>query len=139
MAPIALESEDHSRDAAFNKVMHGKSVDSKGFRSMLNKDHTAHQAATEEYFKHWDNKSAGAETVEIREVNAERSAKCSQTAANSSIRHGRQNMPLLPGTIITSPRISTNMAGGAHSISAVSLMVKASTKLLLDTNTIWRT
>ena len=77
MAPIALESEDHSRDAAFNKVMHGKSVDSKGFRSMLNKDHTAHQAATEEYFKHWDNKSAGAETVEIREVNAEKSAKCS--------------------------------------------------------------
>ena len=75
MAPIALETEDHSRDAAFNKVMHGKSVDSKGFRSMLNKDHTAHQAATEEYFKHWDNKSAGAETVEIREVNAECSAK----------------------------------------------------------------
>lgn len=75
MAPIALESEDHSRDAAFNKVMHGKSVDSQGFRSMLNKDHTAHQAATEEYFKHWDNKSAGAETVEIREVNAECSAK----------------------------------------------------------------
>ena len=74
MAPIALESEDHSRDAAFNKVLHGKSVDSKGFRSMLNKDHTAHQAATEEYFKHWDNKSASAETVEIREVNAERSA-----------------------------------------------------------------
>ena len=78
MAPIALESEDHLRDAAFNKVMHGKSVDSKGFRSMFNKDHTAHQAATEEYFKHWDNKSAGAETVEIREVNAERSAKYSK-------------------------------------------------------------
>lgn len=70
MAPMALESEDHSRDAAFNKAMHGKSVDSKGFRSMLNKDHDAHKAATEEYFKHWDNKSAGTETVEIREVNA---------------------------------------------------------------------
>lgn len=68
MAPIALESEDHSRDAAFNKVMHGKSVDSKGFRSMLNKDHDAHKAATEEYFKHWDNKSASTETVEVREV-----------------------------------------------------------------------
>ena len=76
MSPIALESEDHSRDAAFNKVMHGKSVGSKGFRSMLNKDHIAHKAATEEYFKHWDNKSAGAETVEIREVNAQRCAHC---------------------------------------------------------------
>ena len=74
MAPIALESEDHSRDAAFNKVMHGKSVDSKGFRSMLNKDHNAHKAATEEYFKHWDNKSAGTETVQVREVSAGRSA-----------------------------------------------------------------
>ena len=75
MAPIALESEDHSRDAAFNKVMHGKSVESKGFRSMMNKDHTAHKAATEEYFKHWDNKSADTETMEVREVSADRPAK----------------------------------------------------------------
>ena len=69
MAPIALESEDHSRDAAFNKVMHGKSAQSNGgFRSMLNKDRDAHKAASDEYFKHWDNKSAGTETEEIREV-----------------------------------------------------------------------
>lgn len=69
MAPIALENEDHSRDAAFNKAMHGKSADSRGgFHSMLNKDHDAHRAATDEYFKHWDNKSAGTETAEIREV-----------------------------------------------------------------------
>lgn len=67
MAPIALESEDHSRDAAFHKAMHGKSVNSRGFRSMLNKDHDAHKTASDEYFKHWDNKSAGTETVEIRE------------------------------------------------------------------------
>ena len=72
MGSMALESEDHSRDAAFNKVMHGKSADSKGFRSMLNKDHDAHKAATEEYFKHWDNKSAGTETEEVREVGADR-------------------------------------------------------------------
>ena len=69
MAPIALETEDHTRDAAFNKVMHGKSAESKaGFRSMLNKDHDAHKAASEEYFKHWENKSASTETEEIREV-----------------------------------------------------------------------
>lgn len=69
MAPIALEAEDHSRDAQFNKVMHGKSADSKaGFSSMLNKDRAAHKAALEEYWKHWDNKSAGPETDETREV-----------------------------------------------------------------------
>lgn len=67
MAPIALEAEDHSRDAAFNKALHGK-LEAKGFRSIISKDHEAHQAASEEYFKHWDNKSAESETPEIREV-----------------------------------------------------------------------
>lgn len=85
MAPIALENEDHSRDAAFNKAMHGKSVDSKGFRSMLNKDHDAHKAATDEYFKHWDNKSAGAETVEVREVNAHRSSNNSKSSLTDQL------------------------------------------------------
>ena len=69
MAPIALENEDHNRDAAFNKVMHGKSAAANaGFSSMLNKDRDAHKAASEEYFKHWDNKSASTETAEVREV-----------------------------------------------------------------------
>ncbi|MCJ1460355.1 Delta(24)-sterol C-methyltransferase [Mycoblastus sanguinarius] len=69
MAPIALESEDHSRDAAFNKVMHGKSADSRGgFSSMLNKDPVALRVASEEYFKHWENKSAGTETAEARKA-----------------------------------------------------------------------
>lgn len=70
MAPIALEAEDHNRDAAFHKALHGKSADTKGFRSMINKDHEAHKLASEEYFKHWDNKSAGTETTEVREVSA---------------------------------------------------------------------
>lgn len=67
MAPIALENEDHSRDAAFNKVMHGK-LEEKGFRSMMSKDHIAHKLAVDEYFKHWDDKSADTETAEVREV-----------------------------------------------------------------------
>lgn len=67
MAPIALEAEDHSRDAAFNKAMHGK-LEQKGFRSMISKDHDAHKAAADEYFKHWDDKCADTETMEIREV-----------------------------------------------------------------------
>ncbi|MCJ1425953.1 Delta(24)-sterol C-methyltransferase [Sticta canariensis] len=66
MAPIALETEDHSRDAAFNKALHGK-LEEKGFRSMMSKDHVAHKLAVDEYFKHWDNKSADAETPEVRE------------------------------------------------------------------------
>ena len=68
MAPIALETENHIRDADFHKAMHGKSAETKGFRSMLNKDHEAHRLASEEYFKHWDNKYAGTETAEVREA-----------------------------------------------------------------------
>ena len=67
MAPIALEQEDHTRDAAFNKALHGKSAQEKGgFRSMLNKDMTAHKAASDDYWKHWDAKAAADETPEIR-------------------------------------------------------------------------
>ena len=68
MAPIALEPENHIRDAEFHKALHGKSAEKTGFRSMLNKDHEAHRLASEEYFKHWDNKNAGTETAEVREV-----------------------------------------------------------------------
>lgn len=69
MAPISLETEDHSRDAAFNKAMHGKSADERaGFLAMLKKDPNAQKAALDEYFKHWDNKSAETETREVRDV-----------------------------------------------------------------------
>ena len=77
MAPIALESEDHSRDAAFNKALHGKSADAQGgLRSMMKKDPAAQKAAIEEYFKHWDNKAASTETEEIREVRTSLAAFC---------------------------------------------------------------
>ena len=69
MAPIALETEDHSRDAAFNKILHGKSAEERaGFMSMIKKDPKAQKAAVEEYFKHWDHKSANVETQETRDV-----------------------------------------------------------------------
>lgn len=69
MAPIALEAEDHSRDAAFAKVLHGKSANGRaGFMSMMGKDSTAQKAAVDEYFKHWDKKDAQTETLEIREA-----------------------------------------------------------------------
>lgn len=69
MSPIALEQEDHARDAAFNKAMHGKSAKAKaGMTAMLQKDRAAQQAAVDEYFKHWDNKAAAEETEETRKV-----------------------------------------------------------------------
>ncbi|KAI9651863.1 MAG: pyruvate dehydrogenase E1, beta subunit [Alyxoria varia] len=67
MAPHAIEKEDHERDAAFNKAMHGKSATERGgIMSMFNKNAIAHKAATDEYFKHWDSKAAGDETAETR-------------------------------------------------------------------------
>ena len=69
MAPHSLEQENHSRDAAFNKVMHGSSAQKRGgFAAMLSKGADGQKAAVDEYFKHWDNKDAKDETPEIREV-----------------------------------------------------------------------
>ena len=68
VAPL-LESEDHARDAAFNKALHGKSAGERaGFMAMLKKDAVAQKAAVDEYFKHWDNKLASVETQDIRDV-----------------------------------------------------------------------
>jgi len=69
MAPAVLEQEDHSRDAAFKKAMHKDSAASKGgFSAMMGKDKAAQKASLDEYFKHWDNKSAKDETLADREV-----------------------------------------------------------------------
>ncbi|EHK99754.1 S-adenosyl-L-methionine-dependent methyltransferase [Glarea lozoyensis ATCC 20868] len=68
MAPSKLETEDHSRDAAFNKAMHKDSSTAKGgFSAMMKKDKVAQKAAVDEYFKHWDNKTAKDETAADRE------------------------------------------------------------------------
>lgn len=69
MAPAKLETEDHSRDAAFNRAMHGKSAQEKaGFLAMLAKDKEAQGAAVDEYFKFWDGKGAGQETEKDMKV-----------------------------------------------------------------------
>lgn len=72
MAPSAtqkLEAEDHARDAAFNKALHGKSAQAKGgIAAMFSKGSDAKKAAVDEYFKHWDNKPAENETAEERAV-----------------------------------------------------------------------
>lgn len=64
-----LETEDHTRDAAFNKAMHKDSSKAHGgFSAMLKKDKAAQKAAVDEYFKHWDNKAAKDESPETREA-----------------------------------------------------------------------
>lgn len=73
MAPAKLEEENHQRDAEFNRAMHGKSAEIRGgLAAMRSKDSKAQKAAVDEYFKHWDNKSAEEETEEIREVSRKR-------------------------------------------------------------------
>ncbi len=65
MAPskIALEKEDHRRDADFNKALHGKTSEVKGgIAAMMAKDKDAKKLAVDEYFKHFDNKKAETET-----------------------------------------------------------------------------
>lgn len=64
-----LEREDHSRDAAFNKALHGNSAQARGgFAAMIGKGNDAKKAAVDEYFKHWDNQAAKDETPEQRAV-----------------------------------------------------------------------
>ena len=47
-----LEREDKERDAAFNKILHGKSAQARGgISAMRSKDKAAQQEALSEYFK----------------------------------------------------------------------------------------
>ncbi|KAK1765096.1 sterol 24-C-methyltransferase erg-4 [Phialemonium atrogriseum] len=65
----SLEQEDHQRDAAFNKALHGKSAEATGgIKAMFAKDKEAKQLAVDEYFKHFDNKTAAEETEADREA-----------------------------------------------------------------------
>lgn len=75
MAPAAvlpaqsLEKEDHARDAAFFKALHGNTTEARGgLAAMRGKDKAAQKAAIDEYFKHWDNKAADVETEEVRKA-----------------------------------------------------------------------
>jgi sterol 24-C-methyltransferase len=97
---FSLEREDHSRDAAFNKAMHGKSAGAKGgLVAMLGKDTDAKKAAVDEYFKHWDKTHIKDETAEDREVTSIRHVEACQSAftcdaanKSSSFRHAELNM-----------------------------------------------
>ncbi|KXH64055.1 hypothetical protein CSAL01_10058 [Colletotrichum salicis] len=53
-----------ARDATFEKILHKGTSKNVGMSAMLKKDYEAQKAATDEYFSHWDNKSAQKETKE---------------------------------------------------------------------------
>ncbi|KAK3362576.1 sterol 24-C-methyltransferase [Lasiosphaeria hispida] len=66
---VGLEKEDHQRDANFNKALHGKSAEATGgFAALLGKDTDAKKIAVEEYFKHFDRKTAETETEADRKA-----------------------------------------------------------------------
>ena len=65
----SLEKEDHRRDADFNKALHGSSAQAGGgISAMFAKNRDAKKLAVDEYFKHFDQKTAADETAADREV-----------------------------------------------------------------------
>lgn len=69
MTSQALLRVDEARNAAFDKALHGDSSQGQGgIRAMLSKDKTARAAAVDEYFQHWDNKTAEDETSAVRQA-----------------------------------------------------------------------
>ncbi|KAI3545145.1 hypothetical protein CTAM01_16619 [Colletotrichum tamarilloi] len=57
-----------AKDATFEKILHKGTSKDVGMSAMLKKDYEAQKAATDEYFSHWDNKSAQKETKEDRDA-----------------------------------------------------------------------
>ncbi|KAL3961348.1 hypothetical protein ACCO45_002871 [Purpureocillium lilacinum] len=69
MMSQALLPADQAKNSAFDGILHRNSNKSQGgFRAMMNKDNSAHVAAVEEYFQHWDDKAAENETEAVRQA-----------------------------------------------------------------------
>jgi hypothetical protein len=133
MSPVALEKEDHTRDAEFNKAMHGKSAKARGgMTAMLQKDKAAQQAAVDEYFKHWDNKAAGDETEETRKVCI---GGVLYTVFTNKLRNDETNTPPSQDTTTTSQPTCTSTAGDSLSTSPATPMASLSTRPLPATST----
>lgn len=123
MSPAALEKEDHTRDAQFNRAMHGNSAAAAGgVTSMLSKDKAAQKAAVDEYFKHWDGKAAEVETEETR---AARKAEYATLTRQYVLQPPRLDINKQTATT-TWPPTSTSTAGAARSTSAASPTVSPS-------------
>lgn len=139
-APSPLEKEDHVRDAQFNKILHGTSAEKRGgMMAMLKKDPLSQKAAVDEYFKHWDNKSADVETEAVRKARRDEYATLTRQYASPFPQRTYHILIFgsLPATII-SPLIFMNTAGAPPSTSAASHTGNPSTVPLPDMSTISR-
>jgi hypothetical protein len=113
-------------------------------RAMFQKDKAAQQAAVDEYFKHWDNKSAETETEETRKVGTHQQfrgpeplkpLKHTRLSNTQPPRPVATNMPRSRATTTTWPRICTSTAGASRSTSAASRTASPSTRPLRATST----
>ena len=61
--------ETHVARVTFEKALHKDTSTNKGgLSSLLRKDHSAQKAAVDQYFQHWDDKTASNETASVREA-----------------------------------------------------------------------
>ncbi|KAK5987903.1 Delta(24)-sterol C-methyltransferase [Cladobotryum mycophilum] len=82
MSTQTLLPAEQARNSAFDKALHGDSNKKVGFGAMLNKDDSAHAAAVDEYFQHWDNKAAEDETEATRKARTDEYAVISRQFYN---------------------------------------------------------
>jgi sterol 24-C-methyltransferase len=69
MSGQSVISARDARNSTFDKILHGGSSESRGgLRAMMGKDRGANEAAVNEYFQHWDNKTAQDETEAVRQA-----------------------------------------------------------------------
>lgn len=72
MPSAALPQEHVERDAAFVKIMHGKSAQKgNAFMSMISKDNQAHRMVTDEYVRRWEENDRAGNDGEAREKRKE--------------------------------------------------------------------
>ncbi|GKT40562.1 sterol 24-C-methyltransferase erg-4 [Colletotrichum spaethianum] len=90
-----------ARDATFEKILHKGTSKTVGMSAMLKKDHEAQKAATDEYFRHWDNKSAQKETREDREVSRNLWDRSGVSSADTLIFTGSDSRLCFPNQTVS--------------------------------------
>ncbi|KAH8890469.1 hypothetical protein GQ53DRAFT_721710 [Thozetella sp. PMI_491] len=71
------------QNGSFEQVLHRNTATAGvGVSAMLKKDHAAQKAATDDYFRHWDNKTAQVETESDRETRKEEYASLTRQYYN---------------------------------------------------------
>lgn len=119
MARGPVAQEQQIQDAAFVKIMHGKSAEQRNaFMSMLSKDHESHRLTTDNYLNFWQKDGKDQEnTEENREARKTKYVSLVNKYGFSFL-SGVENLHDTTATM-TSPPISTKKAGLSLSTSVV--------------------